>query len=374
MKMKVLHVIDSGGVYGAEMMLLSLMEEQRRTGIEPVLASIGKPGEGEKQIEAEALRRGLLVQPFRMMPGPNLSGALGLIRYARENGFDLFHCHGYKGDILLGFLPRWVLHLPIVSTVHGWTSTGKVDRMLLYEWLDAMSLARMNRAVLVNPAMREHPRIAGRGIAVEVVENGIDSARSQDVGLEPSVVEFCGKRPVIGAVGRLSREKGFDLLLEAIAGLVKGGRDLRVVILGEGAQRGALEDSLGRLGLTGRVLMPGYLPDARRYLQLFDIFTMPSLTEGLPMVLLEAMQAGVPVVASAVGGIPRLVAEGACGMLTEPGMVESIKRGIAHVLDDPGAAAAMARAAQERVAGRYSAAAMAKGYRAVYDKVVGEQT
>ncbi|TSK05923.1 MAG: glycosyltransferase [Geobacter sp.] len=372
MNMKVLHVIDSGGLYGAEMMLLALMEEQVRTGIVPVLGSIGGHSSGEKPIEAEARRRGLTVHPFRMTPGPNFAGALDIVRYAIKSGFDLFHSHGYKGDILLGFLPRLVRRLPIVVTVHGWTSTGAADRMFVYEWLDGVSLARMDRVVLVNHAMLEHPRIAGRrGFTVDVVENGVGASFVPAPVVAPQLLSFCATGAVVGGVGRLSREKGFDILLRAAARLLADGHDVKVVIIGDGGGRKELEGIVAQLELENRVFMPGYLPDARRYLHLFTLFAMPSLTEGLPMVLLEAMQEGVPVVASAVGGIPELLADGACGVLTQPGDPESVAQGIERVLDEPKWAVGLARAAQTRVAERYSVEAMAAGYRNVYLKVVG---
>src|SRR3974377_2416103 len=104
--MKVLHVIDSQGVYGAEMVVLNLMEAQRKRGIDAVLASIGERRIKEKQIEQEARRRRLPVRCVRMRTGPNPFGTYRLLRLAKKQKFDLIHCHGYKPDILLGFVPR----------------------------------------------------------------------------------------------------------------------------------------------------------------------------------------------------------------------------------------------------------------------------
>ena len=372
MTVKVLHVIDSGGLYGAEMMLLSLMEEQVRMGLEPLLASIGDHASLDKPVEVEAEKRGLSVRRFRMAPGPNLLGALEILRYAWAMGVDLLHSHGYKGNILLGFLPRFVRRLPMVATVHGWTCTGKANRMMVYEWLDGLSLARMDCVILVNPAMKDHARIRNRaGLAVEVVENGIaEMGEVTDAELDPDIVDFCKDGFVVGAVGRLSPEKGFDLLLEAAAGLAAEYSDLRLVILGEGVLRAQLEERVSELGLQHRVLMPGYVNDGRRYFHLFDLFAMPSLTEGLPIVLLEAMQSGVPIVASAVGGIPRLLAGGDCGLLIESGQVEPIRKGIRRLMSDQETAREAAKAAQQRVSENYSSDAMARGYHAVYRRVV----
>ena len=127
--MKVLHVIDSGGLYGAEVMLLNLMSEQVAMGLEPILASIGDPGITEKPLETEAIRRGLPVKVFRMRPGPNVWGALKILRFARSELVGLLHSHGYKGNILFGLMPRMLRRIPMVATVHGWTWTGGISRM-----------------------------------------------------------------------------------------------------------------------------------------------------------------------------------------------------------------------------------------------------
>lgn len=373
--MKILHVIDSGGLYGAEVMLLNLMQEQVALGLQPVLASIGEQGIEEKPLEREARLRGLALRPFRMKPGPNLLGLAEMLRFARGEGAALIHSHGYKGNILFGLLPGRVRGLPLVTTVHGWTWTGGLNRMMAYEWLDGLSLTRMDRVILVNQAMKEHPRLRNRpGLALEVVPNGISApgqapvAAADPCGLR--IAQFCRQGYTVGAVGRLSQEKGFDLLLEALGLLAADGIELRLVLLGEGGERGALERKAEALGLKERVLMPGYLRDAASYLPLFAQFVMPSLTEGLPMVLLEAMQAGVPIVATRVGGIPDVLQDGAGGLLVEPGSPQALKRAMAEAMTDREAAERRVRSALTRVRDQFSSRAMAEKYSDIYRSVL----
>lgn len=374
--MKILHIIDSGGLYGAEVMLLNLMNEQAALGLEPVLASIGDPGRAEKAIEAEASRRGLQVAAFRMRPGPNIAGALEVLRFARREKCDLLHSHGYKGNIMFGFLPRWLRRMPMLATVHGWTWTGGMTRMAVYEWLDSLSLARMDRVVLVNEAMKNHPRLKNRpNLAVEVVANGIPDNYEADgddscAGLDREILDFCRQSYTIGAIGRLSPEKGFDLLLEAVAGLIAEGKDVQLLLLGEGGMRRRLEQRVQELALENRVLMPGYVHNARNYLPILQLFAMPSLTEGLPIVLLEAMQAGVPIVASAVGGIPDVLDNGRAGHLIEPGSVASLQHGISEVIRNPTAAGQRVQEAKQRVRNQYSSKTMAITYLELYEQAV----
>ena len=179
-------------------------------------------------------------------------------------------------------------------------------------------------------------------------------------------VEFCQRGFTICAVGRLSPEKGFDLLIDAVSALVAEGRDLRLVIMGEGGLRKELESQAGALMLGDRLLMPGYVPNAKSCLSRLGLFAMPSLTEGLPMVLLEAMAAGVPIVASRVGGIPEMLSQGRAGILVPPRDFDALKEGIRVVLDDPAAARQRAAAAAERLHTAYCSRVMAERYLDVY--------
>lgn len=372
--MKILHIIDSGGLYGAEVMLLNLVVEQLRQGMEPVIASIGNPCCGEKPLEAEARRRGMQVETFRMRPGLNIAGAFKILRFARREGVDILHSHGYKGNILFGMIPKRLRVIPVIATLHGWTCTGGCDRMRLYEWLDRISLRFIDAVVVVNSAMREKVRLKG----LHVVDNGIPldggdiPCRPEDekCQVDPEIAEFCSDGFTIGAIGRLSPEKGYDSLLEAVKEVAETNPEIRLVILGEGAERGVLEEQIKRLGLEQRVLMPGYVADARRNMSLFNVFVLSSLTEGLPIVILEAMQAGVPIVATRVGGVPDVLSGGAAGILVSSGDIRALADAIRKVLRDDDFCAWMVKKAYSIVQERYSSLAMANHYQAVYDGVL----
>jgi glycosyltransferase involved in cell wall biosynthesis len=371
--LKILHVIDSGGLYGAEMMLLALMTEQVLMGLEPVLASIAEHDTQEKPLEAEAIRLGLCVIKFRMMPGPNPFGVAEILRFAQDERVDLIHSHGYKGNIFFGLLPRFARRFPLVSTVHGWTWTGGVNRMMLYEWLDSKALSGVDRIVLVNTQMLKHPRIKRIPInKVSVVDNGIvgELTVEDDSDFDAEVVSFCEKGFTIGAIGRLSQEKGFDILLRAFAGLTDEFPEIRVVILGEGGWRAQLEALTEKLGISDRVLMPGFKNNARRYIPFFNLFAISSHTEGLPISLLEAMQASIPIVASCVGGIPDVLQDGRCGLLVNPGSEEELGHAIAHVIQNPREAGVRVTAARQRAIIAYSSRRMAEEYLEIYKGVL----
>ena len=375
--MRILHLIDSGGLYGAEVMLLHLMEAQVQLGLTPILVSMGGRDIPEKSIEAEARERGLSVEPFRMRAGFNIVGALRVLDFARAQQVSVLHTHGYKGNILFGTMPRWLRRFPLVTTVHGWTWTGGVSRMMVYEWLDGLCLRRADAVVVVNEAMTSHPRLrAIRQHRLHTINNGIPQRDLLDQApramLPQPILDFVRQETCIVALGRLSPEKGLDILLRAVAGLVQEGRDVRLVLLGDGSLRGELQQLAEQLGIGQRVLLPGFFAEASRLLGYFDIFALPSLTEGLPMVVLEAMQAGLPIMASRVGGIPQVLDHGTCGLLTPAGNVQAVQAGLRDIMENKEKAAKRVRAAKDRVHQLYSSQAMAEKYLTVYQKVLGD--
>jgi glycosyltransferase involved in cell wall biosynthesis len=380
--LKVLHIIDSGGLYGAEIMLLNLVDEQLKAGMAPTIASIGSRSAQEKPLETAARERGFQVKKFRMKPGPNLAGTFGILRYAFAEGFEIMHSHGYKGNILFGLMPASMRRLPLVATLHGWTATAGFSKKKLYEWLDAWSLRYIDAVVPVSRHMLEHPKLRNRrGINFRVVNNGIPPTAGrpagsisslQDLGddRDRSIVDFCRRQYTIGSIGRLSKEKGFADLLEALRILVAAGIDAAAVIVGEGPQRANLEKLISKTGLAGRVLLPGYRQDARRFIPFFDVFVLASLTEGLPITLLEAMQARVPVVATRVGGIPELLDNARAGLMASPAKPAEIAQNIGRLYRNANLANRLSRAAFERVTGVYSSVKMAAQYLDIYKSLL----
>jgi glycosyltransferase involved in cell wall biosynthesis len=364
--MRIAHVIDSGGLYGAERVVLALASAQQQLGHAAAIVSLGMPGEGEKAIERVAREQGLTVHTVRMMAGPSLAGIRRILRCAEAERADVVHAHGYKPDILLAMVPRALRKRPLVSTLHGYTAVGAVGRTALYRWLDRHAVSRCERVALVHrdlPGAHDLLRRAGR--RCRVIENGVDPAPAPPLDASDPIAAFCADRPVVGAVGRLSPEKAFDRLVLSVASLRARGRQVRLVILGEGPERRRLEQLVREAGLDACVLLPGHR-DARRYLSLFDVFVLPSSTEGLPICLMEAMQAGVPIVASAVGGVPDLLDGGRSGVLIEPGTVAAITEGVSRVLSEPHTARELAQRARRRVLDHYSSGRMAGAYIALY--------
>jgi glycosyltransferase involved in cell wall biosynthesis len=226
--MRILHVIDSAGLYGAEAVLLDLAEEQREMGDLPTIASIGSKAHADKPLEIEARKRGISVVAVRTANGPNPLSIRRLCSVSRSTRADIVHSHGYKGNVLLGVLPRALRPAPVITTVHGYTRPGRLSRMTLYLWADRLVLSRLDRVVLVHADVASKVGVSHLArTRWVVVENGVRPWTPRpDANLDPRVVQFCKSRPTLAAIGRLSIDKGLDVLIEAFRIAVGAGLDL----------------------------------------------------------------------------------------------------------------------------------------------------
>ncbi len=278
----------------------------------------------------------------------------------------LVHTHGYRSDVLAGGVAR--RHgIPTVSTVHGFTGGDRKNR--LYERLQRRAFKRCDAVVAVSRPIEA--LLLGDGVRrdrVHFVQNAIPpipGLESREVARRELGLPLEGMR--IGWIGRLSAEKGIDLMIEAAARL--GSAPVGVSVVGEGPMRQAMEDRSGALGLTGLVQWHGTVIGAARLLRAFDLIVLSSRTEGTPIVLLEAMQAGLPVVAAAVGGVPDALSD-AEGWLVAPERPDELARAIDSALADPPARVSKGRAAALRYTRDFAPEPWLQRYEEIYRAVL----
>ena len=324
--------------------------EQQRRGHEPWIVSIGDPGAGESEFETLARARGIGVAPVRVAPRPTPGVVRSLLATVRSLAPDVLHSHGYKANILLALASRRQRG-PMLATLHGWTSGQRLSALWLYERLDRWALRRLDAVVVVTrtmlalPALRAIP--AGR---LHVIANGIPpraarlaelAARGTPV-LPQSLVDFQRRRPTLVAIGRLSAEKGFALLLESFAHARAAGPEWQLLIVGEGPERDALSGRIGALGLQERVALAGFVEGADRLLEHAAGFVMSSFSEGMPLVLLEALQWPVAIIATRVGAIPELLVGRANARVVAPRDPAALTAALQALMSAPAAAAVSA--------------------------------
>lgn len=373
--MRVLHVIDSSGLYGAEIMLLNLMSEQQATGCTPILLSLGKHGEGDKKIEQECRKKNILMQRLRFSNNFHfMNNGKQLLSIANEYGVDVIHSHGYKGNIIIGSVAKSRRSLPVICTLHGWTATKFFSRIAFYEKMDKFFITRFDAIVRVSSDSNTKKNIFlhRNDIANKlfVIENGLPELSFDHDCLEFNNLCLEDDCFYIGAIGRLSLEKGFAYLVDSLPYLQAVVGKFKLIILGEGNQRKNLEKQAASLGLQDQVILPGYYDRGYNFLKKIDVFIIPSLTEGLPITLLEAMQASIPIIATQVGGIPRVIEDGETGYLVIPQSPLALAEKIIFVKKNPAKAALVSSNARHVALTKYSSRRMADDYQKVYQNVL----
>jgi glycosyltransferase involved in cell wall biosynthesis len=294
-----------------------------------------------------------------------------MLRICRQHNVGIWHAHDYKTN-LLGLLLRQRHPMQLVTTVHGWVEF--TPRTRLYYLTDRLSLPKYEKVICVSEDLLQRVESfgvrAGRSI---LIENAIDTQqfhRTQSPRAGKQHLGWPADRHLIGAVGRLSPEKAFDVLIRAVRELVQAGSDVGLIIAGDGPEKLSLQALIDECGLRDRVRLTGFQSDLRPLYGAMDLFVLSSLREGLPNVLLEAMAMEVPVVATQIAGIPRMIADGVNGILVPPGdqgaLVDAMKRSLAS--DE--LRGRLAAAAQRTIEQRYSFAVRMQKIVAIYDALL----
>lgn len=323
----------------------------------------------EKHPFVDALRgEGVAVEELRTGNRDYL-GERGAVRaLLRRLAPDVAHTHGYRRDILHRPIAA-SLGIPTVTTVHGPSKMGGI-RGAFFEWLQRRNYRRFDAVVAVSEALH-----------AETLSDGVDPGRLRFIPnawgghdhLRPlprqparEALGLSAEEPVIGWVGRLIPVKGGDVLLDAVQRLQNRPK---VALIGYGPQLEELRRRSSELSLDDSVHFYPDIRDAGRYFAAFDAFVLSSRSEGLPLVVLEAMAAETPIVATRVGGIPEALDDDSAFLVPSEDP-EALSQAIDDVLADPGAARSRAGAARARLEERYGLEAFLDAYEAVYRDVI----
>jgi glycosyltransferase involved in cell wall biosynthesis len=355
--MRIVHLVIGGGVAGGQVVALRLARAARDRGDEVSFVA-PEPGPFTELAEREGFRTEIL--PLRR--SFQLGAAWRLARLLRRRRADVLHTHTLAAANVLSRLAARAAGVPVVSHLHIENHFRPSTRRLLAA-LDNATARLAARLVAVSEDTRRAYERQGypRG-RIEVVYNGVEV---------PANGGFRRNDPArVGEIARLCDVKGQRELLQAMARLpharlVLAGRDLEQ----GGAFQDALERESERLGIRERVEF-GFHEDVPALLESLDVVALPSWTEGLPVVLLEAMAHARPVVATPVGGTPELVVDGETGLLVPPRDPEALAAALRRLIEDPGLARRLGEAGRERVAERFTAAAQARRILAIYDELV----
>lgn len=362
-EIRALHVLAPGQEGGLERVVSMLAEGQRRRGVHVV--AVLTPSEADEHPFIVGL------DAHDIPVTPLVVGARSYVREYRRLGAlvnhlrpDVVHTHGYRADVIAGAVAR-AHHVPTVSTVHGFTGNGRQTRV--YEAVQCIALRHADAVIAVSrPLVHRLERAGVPRARIHCVPNGFAppecilerSAARQKLGIRADAT-------VVVWVGRLSREKGADVMLNAIS---ECDHSWQLSMIGDGPERDRLREQAAKLGIGNRVTWHGFVPNAGSLLTAFDAFVLSSRTEGTPIALFEAMHAGVPVVATRVGGVPDVVAS-AHALLVPPEHPRMIAQALEEIARGRSAATQRSTLAREKLLHSFSAATWLAAVDAIYDDV-----
>ena len=408
--MRVLHLLSSTGYHGAENMAAELIRQLSACGVNNDLGVFRSSDRSNLEIlkvTQDVVSSGMV---YDCRGRFDVSTVFALRRYIKNHDIDIIHSHKYKTN-LYAFLANIGVRKKLVSTCHNWL--GDSFSMRFYAWLDKRVLRHFDMVVGVSEEIRKELRRHMSPAKVMKVGNGVDIRKyTRTLGNAEAKRQLgIGSKYVIGFVGRLSPEKAIfscgqcfphrhrlnfsvadlgigipqnvrenaglslspekaiDNLLRAVSGLVKEGLDVSALIVGDGELDAALKQEARGLQISDRVIFTGNRSDTPQLYSAMDVFVLPSQQEAFPMVLIEAMACGVPVVATRVGDVADIVEPGVTGLLVDTRDAAALQTAIGKILSDEAVARRMSAAAQARTVERFSSAAMAQQYRAIYERV-----
>lgn len=360
--LRICHLVSGDGWGGLEAVVLNLICGQTaRRELEPSLVILN-----EGRLARLAREAGL---PVRVVPETGMNVwklARALDRVLSDLAPTIIHTHRYK-EQFLSYILAWRHGARCVATIHGCEPPSALSDRLAVAIRDTINfiLARLvkTRFVAVSEDLRQRYRVSPERCTI--IPNGI---RVQDLTPRPEIPMKTeqSSATVIGWIGRMVPVKGLTTLLDAVAEMSVGSQPLRVLLVGDGPERMALEARAERLGIKELVHFVGFVSNPESFLMDMDIFALPSLHEGIPMVLLEAFAAGVPVVASAVGGIPDMIGDSDAAYLVPSSSPEAWAAALTELIADREKARMMGKQGRRLVEEHFSIESVVKRYIEVY--------
>lgn len=363
--MRILHVISSGGMYGAEAVILNLARVLGRGPHTSTLGVFANAQSPNLQLHEVAVREGIESVLIPCSGQIDRTVPAAIRNLAQSTGADVVHAHGYKADIYAWLALRG-MGTPLVSTCHTWYDNdlavrvyGAVDRFVLRGYAAVIAVSKEVEQKLLDAGVRSN--------RVHVVRNGIDLAPFDDAA---SSQRSASAPFTIGLVGRLAPEKGVDIFLRAAKLVLAEQPAVRFVVIGDGPDREQLQALIAELGLASNAALLGRQDGMSQVYASLDVMVSASRQEGMPIALLEGMASRRPVVATVVGEVPSLIRDGETGLLVQPNDPDALAQAMLRLVEDSGLRGRLGESARTLVEEEFSAGRMATEYLRIYEAAV----
>lgn len=363
---KVMHIRDSSGIFGAERVILTLANNINKSKIHICLICLRRKNGRSQHLIDTALGLGIDVFPVDVCGRFDVKALYKIRTILGSNGVDIIHTHDFKSDFY-GLLATIGTTITRVATAHG--STRDSLRKKIYLLFTEKGTYRFfHKVIAVSRDLKGYLLLRGLPTGkIEIIQNGMDFSLLDGSGncQEGPLPDLVGKL-VFSIVGRLFPDKGHRYFLEAFNNVHRIYPQTAAMVVGDGPERSAISEQIHRLKLEGCVYFCGVRKDMGAVYDQTNCIVIPSLTEGLPYVLLEAMAKQVPIIASAVGDIPLLIKHGGSGYLVKPGDVKDLEKKMFSFVRNPSQCKQMASKAYTIVTQKYSARNMAAKTESLY--------
>jgi len=372
----VLHLLADLGSGGGQRLVLDTLRHLDAERYQVTVAYLGP----DDAMAADYATAGL--PPVRLPGGPGVRRVMTLASIAtlmRSRGIRLVHTHGGR-EKRLGEAVALARRVPCVQHVHSVSAAGVEPpgrSVPFHRRLQSRMLERHFIAVSEAAYEQRQPWLSAAGDGIHLVRNGIETERfrhDSSVEVRHRVRAHLGidsSAPVVVAVGRLVPTKAVDRLVVAAGALVARWPDLMVLVVGDGPQRTALEQAVAQAGLAERFLFLGMRRDVPELLAASDVFAFPTLLEGFGLAAVEAMAAGLPVVASDLPALAAIVEDGRTGILVPAGDAEALGDALGRILADRASARRMGALGQQRAVEQFDIAGTAAALSRLYDSILG---
>ncbi len=363
MSIKVLHLRSSSGFYGAERVILTLMKRGVENDLETKLACIENYLTGDQSLLKNAEQSGMDVFEIPCRRRLDFTTIRSLIHYCRENEINIIHSHDYKSHFY-GIMATRFVNCRHVATQHGKTSGDVKNRV--YELIENTLLKMVDHVTVVSQSLYDD--LSCRvGENVSLIANGVDEA-----SFNPTIKGF-GKEHwgfgqstfVFGTVARMSEEKGHRILIEAFTKTHLQHGNTGLLLVGTGPLFSELKEFTREKGMEDCVKFVGTQNEIDRVLNDLDCYVSPSLTEGMPMSILEAMASALPIVATDVGAVGYLL-RGGVGRLAHPDNVDSLAKEMNYIIENKNQLQVMGGKARKKAEDEFSAGKQSREFSRIY--------
>jgi glycosyltransferase involved in cell wall biosynthesis len=353
------------GFGGTEQVIRQLVTNLDPARFQCEIACIdGEVGSIGQSLEAV---HGIRIHARQRAPGLDLKTILWLRRLIKSGSFEIVHCHQYS-PYTYGWFAHWGTGARVMFTEHGRFHPDQhrekarlINPIIARTSSHLVAISKATKEALVEYEYLPENRIdiIYNGITPLTVSESCQETLRQELGIHPDEM-------VIGTVARLDAVKNQAMMIRATRALCDQGHKLRLLLVGDGPERDALQKLTADMELETSVIFTGFQAQPARYLNLMDIFLLPSFTEGTSMTLLEAMSLGIPTVATRVGGTPEIIADGVTGILTESDNLTEFTSALKLLVEQPATRGQMASKAKQRFHQLFSVEKMALQYQKLY--------